>query len=111
MLFGQTDLSHYYQLFAPSEDGPYLTVVIDFFSQGIVGWATSSTIRGELVLDTTLNAVRALRTKGAVTYSDQTSQYGREVWRPLRLKYRPEPSMVRSGNHRDIAVAESFSPA
>ena len=43
---------------------------MDLFSRLIVGWATSSSLRRELVLDAVLMAVRRRRPKGTVIHSD-----------------------------------------
>ena len=58
----------------------YLAVVIDLFSRLIVGWATGSSLRRELVLDAVMMAVRRRRTKGTVIHSDQGCQYGSDDW-------------------------------
>jgi len=42
----------------------YLAIVMDLFSRKVVGWATASTIRRELVLDAVLMAVRRRRPRG-----------------------------------------------
>jgi putative transposase len=59
----------------------YLAVVMDLFSRLIVGWATGSSLRRELVLDAVMMAVRRRRPKGTIIHSDQGSQYGSDDWR------------------------------
>ena len=54
----------------------YLAVVMDLFSRKIVGWAAGPSIRGELVLDAVLMAVRRRRPRGTLIHSDQGTQYG-----------------------------------
>ena len=86
----------------------YLAVVMDLFSRKIVGWAAGPTIRGELVLDAVLMAVRRRRPRGTVVHSDQGRQYGSDARRRFCRTNRLEPSMSRKANCWDNAVAESF---
>jgi len=86
----------------------YLAVVMDLFSRLIVGWATRSTLRRELVLDAVLMAVRRRRPRDTVIHSDQGCQYGSDDWRRFCRTNSLEPSMSRRGNCWDNAVAESF---
>ena len=86
----------------------YLAVVRDLFSRKIVGWSAGPTIRGELVLDAVLMAVRRRRPRGTVIHSDQGTQYGSDAWRRFCGSNHLEPSMSRKGNCWDNAVAESF---
>jgi len=64
----------------------YLAIVMDLFSRKVVGWATASTIRRELVLDAVLMAVRRQRARGTVIHSDQGTQFGSDAW--------PNPSLA-----------------
>jgi len=64
----------------------YLAIVMDLFSRKVVGWATASTIRRELVLDAVLMAVRRRRPRGTVIHSDQGTQFGSDAW--------PNPSLA-----------------
>ena len=64
----------------------YLAIVMDLFSRKVVGWATASTIRRELVLDAVLMAVRRQRPRGTVIHSDQGTQFGSDAW--------PNPSLA-----------------
>src|SRR5580765_2119960 len=86
----------------------YLAVVMDLFSRKIVGWATSPTIRREVVLNAVLMAVRTRRPRGTVIHSDQGTQFGSDAWRRFCRSNHLEPSMSRKGNCWDNAVAESF---
>lgn len=86
----------------------YLAIVMDLFSRKIVGWATRSTIRRELVLDASMMAVRHRKPRGTIIHSDQGSQYGSDDWRRFCRSNRLEPSMSRRGNCWDNAVAEAF---
>jgi putative transposase len=86
----------------------YLAVVMDLFSRLIVGWAAAPTIHRELVLDAVLMAVRRRRPRGTLIHSDQGTQYGSDAWRRFCRWNHLEPSMSRSGDCWDHAVAESF---
>ena len=86
----------------------YLAVVMDLFSRKIVGWATSSTIHREVVLDAVTMAVRRRRPRNTMMHSDQGTQYGSDAWRRFCKSNHLEPSMSRRGNCWDNAVAESF---
>src|SRR5215471_876048 len=76
----------------------YLAVVMDLFSRKIVGWAASSTIHRELVLDAVTKAVRSRRPRKTVIHSDQGTQYGSDAWRRFCRANHREPSMSRCGN-------------
>jgi putative transposase len=86
----------------------YLAAVMDLFSRKVIGWATSSTIDREVVLDAILMAVRARRPRQTIIHSDQGTQYGSDAWRRFCKSNHLEPSMSRRGNCWDNAVAESF---
>lgn len=86
----------------------YLAVVVDLFSRLVIGWATGSSLRRELVLDAVMMAVRRRRPRNTVIHSDQGCQYGSDDWRRFCRTNRLEPSMSRKGNCWDNAVAESF---
>jgi putative transposase len=81
---------------------------MDLFSRLIVGWATRSTLRRELVLDAVLMVVRRRRPRDTVIHSDQGCQYGSDDWRRFCRTNSLEPSMSRRGNCWHNAVAESF---
>lgn len=86
----------------------YLTVVMDLFSRKIVGWATNSSIKSDLVLDALMMAIYRRNPQGTIIHSDQGSQYGSDAWRRFCKNNHLEPSMSRRGNCWDNAVAESF---
>jgi len=86
----------------------YLAVVMDLFSRRVVGWATSSTIHRDLVLDAVLKAVRKRKPRNTIIHSDQGTQFGSDAWRRFCKSNSLEPSMSRKGNCWDNAVAESF---
>ncbi|TXI09755.1 MAG: IS3 family transposase [Polynucleobacter sp.] len=86
----------------------YLTVVMDLFSRKIVGWATNSSIKSDLVLDALMMAIYRRNPQGTIIHFDQGSQYGSDAWRRFCKNNHLEPSMSRRGNCWDNAVAESF---
>lgn len=76
----------------------YLAVVMDLLSRKIVGWATSPTIRREVVLDAVLMAVRRRRPRGPLVHSDQGAKFGSDARRRFCRSNHLEPSMSRKGN-------------
>ncbi len=86
----------------------YLAVVIDLFSRKVVGWSAGPTIHRDLVLDALAAAVKQRRPRGTIIHSDQGTQYGSDAWRRFCRSNHLEPSMSRTGNCWDNAVAESF---
>ncbi len=86
----------------------YLGIVMDLYSQRIIGWSTKPTLARELVLDAVLMAVKRRRPKQALIHSYQGSQYGSDAWLKFCRSHNLEPSMSRRGNCWDNAVAESF---
>ena len=87
----------------------YLAVVLDLFSRRIVGWASASHMRTELVLDALHMALRQ-RTPSdrLVHHSDRGSQYASRLYRSLLAEHDIVCSMSRKGNCWDNAVVESF---
>lgn len=87
----------------------YLSVVIDLFSRRVVGWATSSRMTTDLVLQSLLKAVWRRKPKSKVLiHTDQGSQFTSKEWQRFLERHNLEPSMSRRGNCHDNAVAESF---
>jgi putative transposase len=86
----------------------YLAIVLDLFSRKVVGWAAGPTVQQEIVLNAVLMAVRRRRPRGTIIHADQGTQYGSDAWRRFCRANQLEPSMSRTGNCWDNAVAESF---
>ena len=87
----------------------YLSVVIDLFSRRVVGWATSSRMTTDLVLQSLLKAVwRRKPTSKVMVHTDQGSQFTSKEWQSFLKRHDLEASMSRRGNCHDNAVAESF---
>ena len=87
----------------------YLAVVIDLFSRRVVGWATDSLMKTELVLTALLNALWRRRPKDSVVvHSDQGSRFNSDARARFCRDHHVERSMSRRGNCYDNAVVESF---
>jgi len=87
----------------------YLSVVIDLYSRRVVGWAMSSRMQTELVLNALLMAVwRRRPSQKVMVHSDQGSQFTSFEWQSFLKAHNLEASMSRRGNCHDNAVAESF---
>jgi putative transposase len=87
----------------------YLVVVLDLFSQQVIGWSMQSRIDRELVLNALLMAVwRRQPKQKLLVHSDQGSQFSSYDWQDFLKAHRLVPSMSRRGNCHDNAVAESF---
>ncbi len=77
----------------------YLAIILDVFSRRIVGWSMGASLHTRLVVEAFEMAVRRRRAKGAITHSDQGSQYGSLTYgRRIR-----EAGLVQSMGSRGIA--------
>ena len=87
----------------------YLTVFIDLYSRIVTGWAVSTSLSQELVLEAFHKAVwRRKPAKGLIVHSDQGVQYACDEFRKTLKKHGFIQSMSRKGDCWDNAVAESF---
>ncbi len=87
----------------------YLCVVLDLYSRRVVGWSTGTTLKTNLVLRALDEALRQRRPgPGLLVHSDRGAQYASHAFRRRLATYALEPSMSRTGNCWDNAVAESF---
>lgn len=87
----------------------YLAVIIDLFSRRVVGWAVSSHLSADLACRALDMAIfRRGTPKDLVYHSDRGVQYASLAFRSRLKSYCITPSMSRSGNCYDNAVAESF---
>jgi putative transposase len=87
----------------------FLAVVLDAFSRRIVGWATSSNIRSELVLDALNMAIARRRPTDVVHHSDQGTQYTSIAFGSRCREAGIRPSMGSVGDYYDNAMCESFN--
>jgi putative transposase len=96
--------------YVPTEEGwLYLAAVLDAFSRRVVGWAMTDHLRTELVLDALELALRQRRpAAGLVHHSDRGCQYSALAFGRRLAESGLVPSMSRTGNCWDNAVAESF---
>ena len=87
----------------------YLCVVIDLYSRKVVGWAMSTRMKTDLVLEALRMAYLARKPpEGVVFHSDRGSQYCSHAFRTRLRDYQMKQSMSRKGNCWDNAPAESF---
>jgi putative transposase len=88
----------------------YLAVVIDLFSRKVVGWSMNDHLRAEGVAEALSMALARRRPAGKdlLHHSDRGVQYACQLYRELLDSHGITPSMSRSGNCYDNAVAESF---
>jgi len=77
----------------------FVAVVLDLYSQRVVGWSMQPTMTAQLVMDALLMAIfRRGRTRGVLHHSDQGSQYTGEDFRRLLESHGIICSMSRRGN-------------
>jgi putative transposase len=96
--------------YVPTEEGwLYLAAVLDAFSRRVVGWALADHLRTELVLDALeLALVRRRPAAGLVHHSDRGCQYTSVAFGRRLAAAGLIPSMSRTGDCFDNAMAESF---
>jgi putative transposase len=96
--------------YVPTGEGwLYLAAVLDAFSRKVVGWAMADHLRTELVLDALTMALAARRpAAGLVHHSDRGCQYTALAFGRRLAEAGLVPSMSRTGDCWDNAVAESF---
>src|SRR5712692_4754085 len=86
----------------------YLAIILDVFSRRIVGWSMGASLHALLVVEAFEMAVRRRRAKGAITHSDQGSQYGSLTYGRRIREAGLVQSMSSRGDCFDNAMAESF---
>ena len=87
----------------------YLAVMLDLFSRRVVGWAVSVTNDRALALEALQRSIAARKPKpGLVHHSDRGSPYASDDYRRTLAQRGLVPSMSRTGDCWDNAVAESF---
>jgi transposase InsO family protein len=96
--------------YVPTGEGfLYLAVVLDLKSRRVVGWAMRSTLAAELALSALRMALATRQpARGLIHHSDRGVQYACGEYRGLLATHGVEPSMSRTGDCWDNAVAESF---
>lgn len=95
--------------YVPTWAGPlYLAVVVDAWSRRVVGWAMTTHLRTQLVLDALQMAIRQRNSKGVIHHSDQGSQYTSLAFGHRCREAGILPSMGSVGDCYDNALCESF---
>lgn len=96
--------------YIPTDEGwLYLAMEMDLYSHRVVGWAVSSRLDRQLVLDALeMAAGRRRPGPGLIHHSDRGVQYACGEFQKLLRRYGMVPSMSRKGDPYDNAVAESF---
>jgi putative transposase len=87
----------------------FLAVVLDVFSRRVVGWATATHLRTELVLDALEMALHRRRPKNVIHHSDQGCQYTSIAFGKRCNDAGVRPSMGSVGDCYDNAMCESFN--
>lgn len=87
----------------------FLAIVLDAFSRRVVGWATSSNMRTQLVLDALNMAIHRRRPEDVVHHSDQGTQYTSIAFGLRCREAGVRPSMGSVGDCYDNAMCESFN--
>jgi putative transposase len=87
----------------------FLAIVLDAFSRRVVGWATSSNMKTQLVLDALNMAIYRRRPIDVVHHSDQGTQYTSIAFGSRCREANIRPSMGSVGDCYDNAMCESFN--
>jgi putative transposase len=87
----------------------FLAIVLDAFSRRVVGWATSSNMRTQLVLDALNMAIWRRNPVDVVHHSDQGTQYTSIAFGSRCREANIHPSMGSVGDCYDNAMCESFN--
>ena len=86
----------------------YLAIVLDAFSRKIVGWAMTTHLKTELVLDALEMALAQRNPDGVIHHSDHGCQYTSIAFGKRCEEMGVRPSMGSVGDAYDNAMAESF---
>jgi putative transposase len=86
----------------------YLATVIDCYSRRVVGWAVSTRLRADLVVDALRMAIVSRNPHDVIFHSDRGSQYTSQEFARFCRRHNVRRSVGRTGNCYDNAVAESF---
>jgi putative transposase len=86
----------------------YLAVVLDVYSRRVVGWAMEERMPVDLPLAALRMALRRRPAAGTIHHTDRGSQYSAAAYRAVLTTHGLIPSMSRTGDCYDNAMAESF---
>ncbi len=84
-------------------------MVLDAFSQRVVGWAMKAHMRTDLVLDALNMAIERRRPRDVIHHSDQGTQYTSIAFGSQCREAGVRPSMGSVGDAYDNAMCESFN--
>lgn len=91
------------------EGWDYLATVKDLFNKEIVGWAVSSMMTRDLVIQALTSAILKRRPPaGLIHHSDRGVHYCSKDYQALLTEHKMRCSMSRKGNCYDNASAETF---
>ncbi len=94
---------------ATGEGWIYLAIILDACSRKVVGWAMEASLESSLVTEALNRAQRERRpAPGLLHHSDRGIQYASSAYRALLANFKITPSMSRTANPYDNALAESF---
>ena len=96
--------------YVPTREGwLYLAAVEDLYSRRVVGWAMSSRMTSDLVIDALNMAIQARQPQPGLTHhSDRGSQYASHAFTQVLKAHGIVASMSRKADCYDNAVMESF---
>jgi putative transposase len=86
----------------------YLAIVLDAWSRRIVGWAMSTSLKTEVVLDALNMAVTQRQPRNVIHHSDHGCQYTSLAFGMRCKEAGVRPSMGTVGDAYDNAMCESF---
>jgi putative transposase len=86
----------------------YLAVVLEVWSRRVVGWAMSSTLHTQVVLDALNMAITQRQPRAVVHHSDHGCQYTSVAFGVRCKEAGVRPSMGTVGDAYDNAMCESF---
>ena len=87
----------------------YLATWTDLFSRRILGWAVSSDMTEELIIEAFLMLLRRVKLPiGCIIHSDRGGQYASKNFRAMLKLHACRQSMSRAGETYDNAFAESL---
>ena len=95
--------------YIPTGEGwRYLAIVLDAYSRRVVGWAMDDRMPVDLPLAALRMALRRRPAAGTIHHTDRGSQYSAAAYRAVLTTNGRIPSMSRTGDCYDNAMAESF---
>lgn len=95
--------------YVPTREGwLYLAVILDLATRRVVGWALRTRLDQELAIAALRMALHHRGARGGLHHSDRGVQYASAAYQRLLRQAGFIPSMSRTGDCWDNAVAESF---